>query len=80
MLRQSCGRCGFADRLIYHRTHTTAFYTQLHTDFGYVVARLGAALFSTSELYPDTVDEVYEEDDMRGFFDDEPEPGLGLAA
>ena len=28
------------------------------------------------ELYPDTVDEVYEEDDMRGFFDDEPEPGL----
>ena len=32
------------------------------------------------ELYPDTVDEVYEEDDMRGFFDDEPEPGLGLAA
>ena len=30
------------------------------------------------ELYPDAVDEVYEEDDMRGFFDDE--PGLPHAA
>ena len=29
------------------------------------------------ELYPDAVDEVYQDDDMRGFFDEESEPGLG---
>ena len=28
------------------------------------------------ELYPDAVDEVYPDDDTRGFFDDQPEPGL----
>ena len=28
--------------------------------------------YGEPELYPEAVDEVYPDDDMRGFFDDEP--------